>query len=211
MVDKILIGLDRDGTIIEDMEYLGKEDNWREQITLCKGAVEGLKKLRSDSKVKLVVATNQAGVARGFFPVKRVKEVDKIITKILKEQGVEFDGWYFCPYVGKDYAMDKGVSLDSSWIKEGMRKPAIDMLKQASKDIGIKLEKFKAVYYVGDKPSDVQTGINAGGKGILITDGKGSRYKETKGIESEHPGKVFFAGSILEAADAILSDMRQTL
>lgn len=211
MVDKILIGVDRDGTIIEDMKYLGKEDSWREQITLCKDAVKGLKKLRSDPRVKLVVATNQAGVARGFFPVKRVEEVDEILTKLLKKQGVEFDGWYFCPYVGKDYAMDKGVPLNSSWIKEGMRKPAIDMLKKAAKDMGIKLEEFKAIYYMGDKPSDVQTGINAGGKGVLITNGKSLRYKETKGIESEHPGKVFFAGSILEAANAIIGDMRQTL
>jgi len=212
MANKILVGIDRDGTIIEDAGYLGKEDDWENHIIVCHGVVEGLKKLRTDNRIRLIVATNQAGVARGFFPVERIEEVDQKIAGILKGRGVEFDGWYFCPYVTSEYAKAKGIPLDNKWVVDnGMRKPGIGMIEQAAKDLDVKLKDFKAVYYLGDKPSDVQTGINSGGKGILITEGQGERYEETKTIMSRNKEKVFFACNVSEAADIILNDLRQTL
>lgn len=209
MADKILIGLDRDGTIIEDALYLGKEDNWREQIKFCNVATEGLKKLRADPRIRLVVTTNQAGVARGFFSEERAKETNFEFRRLLESRGIKLDGLYFCPYVDKEYAKAKGIPSDSQHVMENdMRKPGIGMLKIAVKDLGLEMSDFIAIYYIGDKPSDVQTGINAGGKGILLTNKKGERYDKTKSIMADNSGKVFFAKNLAEAADIILKDIK---
>ncbi|MFQ5621746.1 MAG: HAD hydrolase-like protein, partial [Candidatus Nanoarchaeia archaeon] len=111
-------------------------------------------------------------------------------------------------YVPKSYAEKYNIPLDNPWVKEEEdRKPGIGMLKKACVDLGLKLEDCD-VWYVGDKPADVLTGLNAGGRGIMVHNGgEHERVAETEKLVSEHPGKVFIVTSLGEAARIILDNV----
>ena len=129
MKKQVLVGIDRDGTIIKDDGYFGKKDNWKEQIEIYHGFTEGLKLLKRHG-LKVIVASNQAGIARRYFNCQRVEEINKEIDRRLKAGGAILDGWYYCPFVGKDYAVEKGISSTSPGVNEtNMRKPGIRMLR----------------------------------------------------------------------------------
>ncbi len=64
MAKPILIGVNRDGTINFDPGYFGRDENWKRQIIIHKGVVEGIQLLNTNNLVKIIVATNQNGVAR---------------------------------------------------------------------------------------------------------------------------------------------------
>jgi len=207
MNEKYLIGLDRDGTINKDVGYLGRDKNWRDQIILLDGVAEGIKLLKSDSRFKVIVATNQAGVARGFFDLTRVEEVNREIDKRLRVEGAILDKWYYCPFVTEKYAIEKNIPAGNVWVKNtSMRKPGIGMLEQAAKDLGTRLEDFTDIYYIGDKASDVQTGLNAGGRGILIYNEENEKeYDKVSEIQSspEYLGRAYAMSNLKRAAELI--------
>jgi len=163
-----LVGLDRDGTINKDSGHFGKSDLWYKELEIYPGVAEGIK-LLNEKNIYVVVITNQAGVARGYFDCERVKEINKEIDKRFRKNGAKIDEWYFCPYVNKEYFLKRDLPVNDSWIlpnNEG-RKPKIGMLKEACRDLGLKLEETN-IFVIGDKQSDVQTGVNAGGRGYLV-------------------------------------------
>jgi len=199
-----LVGVDRDGTIIEDVDYLGRRDNWIYQIEFTEEVFTGLWRLTSKKDFKVVVITNQAGIARGFFDCKRVEEINQTLDRKLKEEGVVLDGWYYCPFVTKGYAYDKKIPLDSPWIKESyLRKPGIRMLEKFAKDFGIRLCDFEGIYVVGDKTSDIRTGLNAKGKGIWF---RGNEYEFKKEYKRYYKDRVFIAKNWEEVSDIIIKD-----
>ena len=210
MTDKryrVLIGLDRDGTINKDPRYFGRDSNWMEQVQLLPGVVEGIQQLRRIPDVRIVVCTNQAGVARRFFDVSRVEEINRYIAMMLKCEGAKIDDWYFCPYVGKDYAVRHDIPLDSTWVQDtDLRKPGAGMIRKAASDVGMKLEDFNVVVFVGDKASDVETGLNAGGYGVLVANGENQAdvdNVERMKQDLDRMGKVFVGDSFLQAASDV--------
>lgn len=193
----MLIGIDRDNTLVNDPGYLGKDDNWKEQIKILSEIEEGLKVLRK-LNCKIIIATNQAGVARGFYGVERVKEVNSEIARVLKEKGIEFDGWYFSPFVDSAYAERR--ELDNEWVQDnGMRKPGIGMLEIASKELDINLK--DGVVFVGDRALDVLTGINAGGYGIFVPNKLTIDEEKEKvdEVKKKYGDRVYVASGFLDA------------
>lgn len=173
-----LVGIDRDGTINEDRGYFGKEDDWKEQLIIYPHVIEVLTALKSDPRFKIVVASNQAGVARGYFDVTRVEEINREIAGRLGLKGAVLDGWYSCYFIDKKYAREKGISLDSPWVKE----------------------------------TDVETGLNAKGKGILINRDEEERDKVKKMLKNkEYSGRIFIVDNFFEAAEIILKDNKLSL
>ena len=170
----ILVMLDRDGTVIYDDEgYFGKNDNWRDQIRFYEGASQMIKTLNSFARV--VVGTNQIGVARGFYGPERVKEVNQFIDALLKEQGAKIDGWYFSPYVERSWAEKNGLDLNTPWVLDSFpetRKPQIGMLRLAAADFKRDLSFYKKIFVIGDKLDDLNTALNAGGIGVFFENGK---------------------------------------
>ncbi|PLX19057.1 MAG: HAD family hydrolase [Candidatus Muiribacterium halophilum] len=168
------IMLDRDGTIIQDKDYLKDP----EDIELIKGADKALKRL-SDIGFNLIIVTNQSGIARGMFTLEDVYKVNNRLSDILAEKDVFIKKYYICPHHPEfDGQCD-------------CRKPGIKNVKIAEKEFDIDL---KSSYFVGDKCSDVLCGRNAGMKGILVRTGKGR----------EQEGKCLSDGvfdSIVEFAD----------
>ncbi len=144
--------LDRDGTIIEDVNYLNKI----EDIKLLPYAKEGLTLLKNNG-FKLVVVTNQSGIGRGYFSEEFVNKSHTIIDSML---GNIIDKFYFCPHTPYDNCL--------------CRKPKTGMIDEAVKDLKIDITKS---FVIGDKESDIELGLNAGITPILVETGYGKDVK----------------------------------
>jgi D-glycero-D-manno-heptose 1,7-bisphosphate phosphatase len=131
--------LDRDGVINEDTAYPYKP----EQIIFKEGIFELCRKAREKGYL-IVVLTNQAGVAKGYFLEEDVVRLHAWMNGRFREHGVDIAGFYFCPYHAK--ATIEKYRVDSDW-----RKPRPGMVLQAAKDLDIDVSKSLVV---GDKESD---------------------------------------------------------
>jgi histidinol-phosphate phosphatase family protein len=142
--------LDRDGTIIDETGYLADPGG----ITFYPGVPEALKRLRDRGYI-LVVITNQSGVGRGFFGEETALAVNLAMLRMLGEKGVDLDAIYYCPHHPEDNCL--------------CRKPDLLMVQRALKDLVIDVSHS---WVVGDIDKDVQTGIKAGLRPILVETGK---------------------------------------
>ena len=145
--------LDRDGTIIEDAEYLADAAG----IEFVPGAFEALRILR-DAGYRLVVVTNQSGIARGVYSLEQYRAVEASMNALLEEQGIRLDGVYFCPH-----HPDFTGPCDC-------RKPALGLYRDAARNLGLDLA---ASIYVGDRLRDIEPARTLGGTGILVLTGAG--------------------------------------
>lgn len=203
MTRKILIGLDRDGTLIKDNGYFGMNDSWKEEIEFLDGVIEGLKLFNGVRQVILLVATNQAGVARGYFDEERVKKINEHINEIFIENGIKICSWEYCPYVGKDYKEMHNLDqneyvLDVSDKDISERKPNAGMIINAISRECVEINDCD-VYYIGDRVSDVETALSLGGIGVLVLNG--SNHAEAEKLEKEYLNcdKIKIFSSIYEA------------
>lgn len=151
--------LDRDGVIVREADYLSEVG----QLHVLRGVPQAMKALRA-AGFKIVVVTNQSGVARGYFTLTRLAAIHRELKKRLAKAGAKWDGLYFSPH-----GPESG---------HPMRKPGIGMLKAAKKRFSLDLA---ASFMVGDTTTDVQTARNAGCTAILVKTGKGGR-------DRKHPG-----------------------
>jgi D-glycero-D-manno-heptose 1,7-bisphosphate phosphatase len=154
-----IVFLDRDGVInSRDLNngYVGSLKHFR----WVKGAIKAIKFL-NEKNYKVVVVTNQSGVARGFFTIKDVKKIHSYIQKKLNENDAKIDGFYFCPF-HKD-GIIKRFKKDSL-----LRKPNIGMFRLAQRKW--KIDK-KSSFMIGDQLTDMQFANNIGIKGFLFKGG----------------------------------------
>jgi len=152
--------LDRDGTIIEEVDYLDSLD----KVELLPGIPEALFALRAGG-FKLFVVTNQSGVARGLFDETFVHETHEFLSRKLKEFGCPVDGFYFCPHHPTE-------GRGRYRIQCSCRKPKPGMILQAIKEHNLDLSQC---WMVGDKKSDIMAGKNAGIKTVLVLTGYGRK------------------------------------
>jgi D-glycero-D-manno-heptose 1,7-bisphosphate phosphatase len=150
--------VDRDGVLIRDADYLSSVAGLR----VLRGAAQALKILRA-AGFKIVVITNQSGVARGYFSMKDVRAVHAELKGRLAKDGARWDAVYVSPH---------GPESKHPW-----RKPGIGMLLAAKRRFKLDL---KSSYLIGDKTSDVECARRAGCASILVRTGKGGRDHEYK-------------------------------
>lgn len=148
---------DRDGTLIKDKHYLDNPD----EVEWYEGTFGTLRALR-DAGYKIVVVTNQSGVARGKFGEETVQAIHERMERDLADEGIEVEGFYYCPYL--EEADVERYRRDSD-----LRKPSPGMLLEAAEDHDLDLG---ASVMVGDKPSDVEAGNRVGCRTILVETGK---------------------------------------
>lgn len=145
--------LDRDNTLIEDPGYI----NDPKQVELLPAVADALIQLRK-SGYKLVVVSNQSGVARGIVTEEVLGKIHQKMLDLLRSENAYIDRIYYCPYhpdgVIKKYTKESD-----------MRKPSAGMLLLAAKEMDIDLEKS---WVVGDSYRDVIAGKIAGCRTILI-------------------------------------------
>lgn len=174
--------LDRDGTLIKERNYLNKIRD----ISFFVSTLPALKLLQS-AGFKLIITSNQSGVARGYLTEKKLKAINLRIEKKLKSEGIEITATYYCPHLPEDNC--------------DCRKPKTKMIFDAQKKYKLDLSKS---YVIGDKLTDIKFGQNAGVKTILLLTGYGR--KEWR-IKSEADGSIkpdFVARNILDAANWIV-------
>ena len=176
--------LDKDGTLIVDVPYNVDPA----LIELAPGAVEGLSKLHA-SGYRLVVISNQSGVARGRFEVAALASVEARLRELLEGFGVPLAGFYFCPHHPEGSVPAYSVLCDC-------RKPKPGMLIEAARDLDLDLARS---WFVGDILNDVEAGHRAGCRAILIDNGN-----ETEWTLGPDRTPDFRATDLLEAADLIL-------
>jgi D-glycero-D-manno-heptose 1,7-bisphosphate phosphatase len=150
--------LDRDGTLIEEVNYLSSP----EQVRLIPGAADAVRRL-NDACVLVVVVTNQAGVARGYFPESRVGEVHARLAALLAEHGAHIDAFYHCPHHPTAGVGAYRVACDC-------RKPKPGLLLTAARELDIDLSRS---WMIGDKLCDAAAGEAAGCRSILVRTGHG--------------------------------------
>lgn len=182
MLKKPAVFLDRDGTIIEDAGYIGNLSD----VVFFPYTVEALRSL--GSRYKLFIISNQSGIAKGLITEDQVNEVNLFITDFLKSQGIEISGVFYCPHRTEDNCSCK--------------KPGPHFIFEADRIHNLDL---KNSYIVGDHPSDVQCGINAGVNPVYLLTGHGLKHKD----ELTH--EVRICRNLLDCAGYIMSvaDVKQ--
>ena len=150
--------LDRDGTIIEEVNYLSSP----ELVRLIPGAA-GAIRTWNDAGVLVVVVTNQAGVARGYFPESRVREVHEHLSELLAEHGAHIDAYFHCPHHPTEGVGEYRVACNC-------RKPKPGLLLTASRELDIDLSRS---WMIGDKLCDAEAGAAAGCRTMLVRTGHG--------------------------------------
>lgn len=149
--------LDRDGVLVEDTGYAYKV----EDLKVLPNVSHTLKKLQ-DLGYLLIVISNQAGVARGYFGEDDVGVFHKeLARRVEAESGAKIDAFYFCPHHPQGSVAVYARSCDC-------RKPGIALLTQASKDFAID---WDSSFFVGDRSSDIDCAINAKIRGFQIESG----------------------------------------
>ena len=174
--------LDRDGTLIEDKDYLHRP----EEVVIYPGVGPALRKLQ-DAGFKLFMVTNQSGVGRGKFPLDDVHRVHEHLGRELAKEEVQFEKIYIAPEAPD--APSRG------------RKPSPQFLFDARDEFGIDLAHS---YMVGDKLIDLECGWNAGVEhSILVRTGYGGKV-----AISLHDPRAIVAADLPEAAEWILNQVR---
>ncbi|MDR1084550.1 MAG: HAD family hydrolase [Deltaproteobacteria bacterium] len=172
--------LDRDGTLNADIGYLWQWTDWR----WLPGIPESLVRLK-EAGLKLIVVSNQAGIAKGLYSPADVTELHRQANQdLLTKWNLTLDGLYFCPH-HPDYE------------KCDCRKPAPGLILRAASEHNIDL---KISYLAGDKLSDVQAGLAAGLKPYLVRTGHGLLE------EPLCPPEITIARDLNEVADLILAN-----
>lgn len=151
------IFLDRDGTLNVDHGYVHQIDDFE----FIEGVIPTLRKLKEMGYL-LVLITNQSGIARGYFSEDQFLQLTEWFDWSLAEQGVDFDGIYYCPHHPEGQGEFK-QDCDC-------RKPKAGMFNQAIEHLDIDP---KQSVMVGDKLEDLLAAENAGVKmKVLVRTGK---------------------------------------
>ncbi len=118
----------------------------------------------NESGFNVIVVSNQAGVARGYYQEKDIQIYNNEMKRQLKEKGARIDAIYYCPH-------HPGATIEKYKMDCECRKPKPGMLKQAERDLDLDL---KRSFLIGDKMSDIEAGYRAGCKTILVLTGQGN-------------------------------------
>lgn len=179
--------LDRDGTLNFDPGYLGDP----ELLKLYPGVGKGLAEIKNKFNIKLIVISNQAGITRGLLTKEQVDSVNNKLNELLAEFDVQIDDFFYCPF-HPDFDPPSKISC---------RKPSPEMILDAASKHNISLEKS---FMIGDRKSDIECGINAGVKTILIRNEWNN--DEIKLLKNDEKTPNFVAVDFLDACNFIMND-----
>ena len=152
-----LVILDRDGTINHDSDqYIKSPEEWRP----IKGSLEAIARL-TQADYRVVVATNQSGIARGLFDTRTLFAIHDTLLRALALVGGRIDAFFFCPHKAEDGCV--------------CRKPQPGMLLEVGRRFNVALDE---VHMVGDAQRDLEAAAAAGAKPVLVLTGKGLQTRD---------------------------------
>lgn len=147
------IFLDRDGTLVHPRHYPSRPAD----LCLYDGIGPGLCRLQ-EAGFRLVVVTNQSGIARGYFSIDDLTAMHEHLARELARYGVRLDGIYHCPHHPDGIIPELAVCCDC-------RKPGPGMARRAAADLGLDPARS---WFVGDILDDVEAGHRAGCRTVLV-------------------------------------------
>jgi D-glycero-D-manno-heptose 1,7-bisphosphate phosphatase len=171
--------LDRDGTILRDVPYCSRP----EDVELLPGVSRGIAYLNEHFKVVLV--TNQSGVARGYFTEEMLDRIHQHMLRELAREGAGVDAIYYCPH-----HPDEGCEC---------RKPRPGLILAAAEEMAIDLPNS---YFVGDQLQDMAAAREAGCRGVLIDDLFYIKRNLPRGASPEYIAPDFRTGALWIMAHA---------
>jgi len=176
--------IDKDGTLISNVPYNADPD----KIVLEYGAIEGLRLLQ-EKGYALIVVSNQAGIAHGYFGEEEMQPVISRVRQLLHEGGIVLDGFYYCPHHPAGKIAQYAITCMC-------RKPLPGMLLQAAEEMDLFLPES---WMIGDILHDVEAGNRAGCRSILLNKGNETVWEMNDYNKPEH-----IADNMLEAARLIV-------
>jgi D-glycero-D-manno-heptose 1,7-bisphosphate phosphatase len=181
--------LDRDGVINEEVNYLSEPD----QLRLIPGAREAIARL-NETGLPVIVITNQAGVARGYYPEAQIEVVHAALSHQLAQAGAHIDRYYYCPHHPTEGQPPYRMECNC-------RKPKPGLLLQAAQDFDLELAQC---YVVGDNRSDIELSQYLKCRAILVLTGHGAQVWQTW-MNPFHPWQV--VKDLSAAVDSILAEV----
>jgi D,D-heptose 1,7-bisphosphate phosphatase len=178
--------LDKDGTLVYNVPYNVNP----EKVKFYEDVFDGLRLLQEHG-FKLVVITNQPGVALGYFGEEELQTLGNVISNILQREGIKLDGFYYCPHFAEGPVAGFNVNCNC-------RKPAPGLIKRAASDLHIDLSNS---YMIGDILNDVEAGNGAGCRSILIKNGN-----ETEWFFNKQRVPAYIVSNFKEACNKIIQD-----
>ena len=139
--------IDRDGMIARDVPYCSRPEDFE----MFDGVPEAIRELNRRG-FKVVVITNQSGVARGYFTEEALGLIHQKMVDDLGRAGARIDGVYYCPHHPDDHC--------------DCRKPAAGLFKRAAEELGLA---FAGSYMVGDMAQDIEAGRAIGCQTVFVS------------------------------------------
>jgi D-glycero-D-manno-heptose 1,7-bisphosphate phosphatase len=185
--------LDRDNTVMEDPGYISDP----KVVKLLPGVELALKSL-SQCGYKLVVVTNQSGIARGLLTEQTLDKIHAELRRQLSQRGAHLDAIYYCPFHPEGTIEEYAKESD-------LRKPQPGMLQLAAKELDIDLSQS---WMVGDSARDIEAGQRAGCKTIRVR--SRADHHATPGLENDEDVQAdYTVRNLVDAARVILRAPRQ--
>lgn len=176
-----LVILDRDGVINYDSdEYIKSPDEW----VPIPGSLEAIARLTREG-YRVVVATNQSGVARGLFDTDTLNRIHSKMLQAVRDKGGEIDGVFFCPHGPDDRCH--------------CRKPRTGLFEEIAERLKGNLI---GVYAVGDSERDIIAARDVMAQPVLVRTGKGKRTLKSSG----HLRDVPVYDDLAQFVDALLTE-----
>ena len=178
--------VDRDGTMIEDVGYLDR----LERLELFPYTIDAIRLLNRGG-YKVIVVTSQNGVAQGVLTEDFLDEAHAHLSHVCEAAGARIDGYYYCPH--STHAVVERYRTDCE-----CRKPKPGMILAAARDHSLDVS---TSFVVGDRWRDIEMGMNAGTRALLVETGYGRTEAARR---PAHIPAVPVAGTLIEAASWIL-------
>jgi D-glycero-D-manno-heptose 1,7-bisphosphate phosphatase len=184
--------LDRDGVINLDTGYVHRWD----EFVFAPGAIAAMRDLQT-AGFMLIVVTNQAGIARGYYQASDVEALHRWMQDELAAQGIVLSGIYYCPH-HPDFGEIRLCRC---------RKPQSGMLLEAAADLVLDLSQS---WIIGDQMTDAAAGLHAGTKAVVIgtqsIDGLKYSLPFEQRLSVIQADRLFMEATIWGAAARILAD-----
>ncbi|WP_441000882.1 D-glycero-alpha-D-manno-heptose-1,7-bisphosphate 7-phosphatase [Fodinibius sp. SL11] len=178
--------LDRDGTLNVDYNYVHKPREW----TWCEGAIDALRWMQEQC-FKIIVVTNQSGIARGRYSEQHVQDLHQWVDEKLAKQDLYIDDWYYAPH-HPEHDPDKEYTPKD-------RKPGVGMFKKAATKHNID---FSSSYMAGDKITDLKPALELGITPFFIR----SRHEPKQDKQWLHRHHISAFNNIGEVIDTLKSN-----
>lgn len=178
-----LIILDRDGVINQDSDdYIKSVDEW----TPITGSIEAIVRL-SQAGYLIAVATNQSGIARGYFDDISLANIHSYMCSLVENAGGKIDAVFYCPH-----GPDDGC---------GCRKPLPGLLDQLETEFSLSV---KDAYFIGDTEKDIDVALTKKCRPILVRTGKGALVEQI--LHQTKLAQTIIVDNLLAASDFILTN-----